>query len=354
VEEVKFWTEQCFAFGKGSYDGTDSHVPSDFIRLYPSYLEAHGKMLDAHQEAPENARILIGPHRDFRDDYIEHYEAGYSKFLDWHGEKEVKLLHLEKERAEHFRKAIGDERTDREPLPTVDLGIWHGQYAVLFREEVDGAVAKIRLWMVFPGDDWYLQCEALIEHMKEGKSNGKTHAPARPLATAVPEIFERNLCRQWEKFVDPAKRMEKLGPFFTHVLDKQRTGSILDAAAGIGSDALWLAEQGYNVTLNEIEPVYRDIIEDRFRVHDRPLYLFAEDWRKLPEKMGQWFTTVLVLGNSLCLLSSAAQQRQALKAFYDVLAPGGALVIDERNFTHFTAPDVAERIELNPIRNFPY
>jgi hypothetical protein len=43
-----------------------------------------------------------------------------------------------------------------------------------------------------------------------------------------------------------------------------------------------------------------------------------------------------------------------VKAFYDVLAPGGTLIIDERNFTHFTAPDVAERIERNPVRNFPY
>lgn len=354
VEDVKFWTEQCFAFGKGSYDGTDSHVPSDFIRLYPSYLQAHGEMLDEHAKTSPNVRILIGPHADFRDDYIEHYEMGYSDFLDWHTEKEVKLLHLEKVRAERFRKEIGDEQSGREPLPTVDLGIWHGQYAVLFREEIEDGVSKIRLWMVFPGDDWYSQCEALIKHMTDGKDNGKSQPPARPLATAVPEIFERNLCRQWEKFVEPTKRMEKLGPFFTHVLDKHRTGSILDAAAGIGSDALWLANQGFNVTLNEIEPVYREIIEERFRSQGRPLYLFAEDWRKLPEKMGQWFTTVLVLGNSLCLLRSPEQQKQAVKAFYDVLGPGGTLVVDERNFTHFTEANVAEKIKHNPIRNFPY
>jgi SAM-dependent methyltransferase len=354
IEDVKFWIEECFASGKGKYDGTDSHVPSAYIRLYPTYLRAHGQMLDAHKDAPENVRILIGPHGDFRDDYIEHYEMGYRDFLDWHSEKEVKLLHLERERAERFRKDIGAERSNREPLPTVDLGIWHGQYAVLFREERDEGIAKIRLWMVFPGDDWYTQSETLIRHITDGKSNGRHHAPATSLATAVPEIFERNLCRQWEKFVDPARRMDKLGPFFSHVLDPHRTGSILDAAAGIGTDALWLADQGFNVTLNEIEPVYRDIIEDRFRSNERPLLLFGEDWRKLPAKMGQWFTAVLVLGNSLCLLRSAGQQRRALKAFYELLGPGGTLVVDERNFTHFTSADVAERIRRNPIRNFPY
>jgi SAM-dependent methyltransferase len=354
VEDVKFWTEQCFAFGEGRYDGTDSHVPSDFIRLYPSYLKAHGAMLDSHPNAPQNTRILIGPHRHFRDDYIERYELGYSDFLDWHYDKEVSLLHLERERAEQLRKELGKEERDRTPLPTVDLGVWHGQYAVLFREEVKNSVSRIRLWMVFPGDDWYTQCETLVQRIKKGKTNGKEYPPAETLATAVPEIFERELCRQWEDFVDTERRMEKLGPFFEHVLGKDPAGSILDAAAGIGSDALWLADRGFNVTLNEIEPVYREIIEERFRSHGRPLYLFADDWRKLPESMGQWFTTVLVLGNSLCLLSTPEQQKQAVEAFYEVLAPGGTLIIDERNFTHFTEPDVAERIKRNPIRNFPY
>jgi SAM-dependent methyltransferase len=353
VEDVKFWTEQCFAFGEGRYDGTDSHVPSDFIRLYPSYLKAHGAMLDAHPSAPKNTRILIGPHGDFRDDYIERYELGYSDFLDWH-DKKVSLLHLERERAEQLRKELGKEQRDRTPLPTVDLGVWHGQYAVLFREEVKDGISKIRLWMVFPGDDWYTQCETLVQRIKQGKTNGKEYPPADTLASAVPEIFERELCRQWEGFVDTEKRMEKLGPFFEHILGKNRAGSVLDAAAGIGSDALWLADRGFNVTLNEIEPVYREIIEDRFRSHGRPLYLFAEDWRKLPESMGQWFTTVLVLGNSLCLLRTPEQQKQAVEAFYKVLAPGGTLIIDERNFTHFTETDVAERIRHNPIRNFPY
>jgi SAM-dependent methyltransferase len=353
VEDVKFWTEQCFAFGHGRYDGTDSHLPSEFVRLYPNYLAAHGTMLKSFPQPEEkpNYRILIGPHGAFRDDFIDRYDEGYRDFLEWHDHRNVKLLHLEQEQADKLRQGVSDPA---HPLPTADLAVWYGQYALLFREEPDSKDAKVRLWMVFPGHPWYSQCERLVDEMLHGelRDNERQQSTALPLGEAVPEIFQRELCSEWERFVEPSKRMEKLAPFFEQVLSQDRDGAILDAAAGIGSDALWLTNQGFNVTLNEIEPVYREIIEERFIGRD--LRLYGADWRELYGPVGRWFTAVTVLGNSICLLMATDQQRRALRQFYEVLHPDGHLIIDERNFEHFTAPDVAARIEQNPIRNFPY
>jgi SAM-dependent methyltransferase len=353
VEDVKFWTEQCFAFGRGKYDGTDSHLPSDFVRLYPNYLAAHGAMLASFPQPDEkpNYRVLVGPHGAFRDDFIDHYEDGYKDFLEWHDDKNVKLLHLEREEADRLRENVSDSN---HPLPTADLAVWYEQYALLFREEPDSEGAKVRLWMVFPGHPWFSQCKKLIDEMLHGeiRENERQPSTALLLDEAVPEIFQRELCSQWESFVDPDKRMEKLGPFFDEVLGKDRNGAILDAAAGIGSDALWLTDRGFNVTLNEIEPVYRDIIEERFG--KRALRLYGADWRELYGPVGRWFTAVTVLGNSICLLMTPDQQKRALRQFFEVLYPNGHLIIDERNFEHFTAPDVAARIAQNPVRNFPY
>jgi SAM-dependent methyltransferase len=184
--------------------------------------------------------------------------------------------------------------------------------------------------------------------------NGNPPVVATPLEEAVPEIFQRELCRRWVDFVDPKKRMKKLGPFFEHVLGDERSGGILDAAAGIGSDGVWLAENGFNVTLNEIEPVYVELIKQRLSEADLSLRLFSVDWRELFGEMGRWFTAVTVLGNSLCLLMSPEQQERAIRAFFDVLLPGGSLLIDERNYEHFTKDDVVARIAQNPVRNFPY
>jgi hypothetical protein len=149
VEDVEFWTEDCFGLGHGRYDGTDSHLPSEFVKLYPNYLTAHGKMLEGFPPPADkpNHRILIGSHTDFRDDFIDRYKQGYKAFLDGHDEN-VKLLHLERSDAERLLSYVAG---DQGPLPTLDFGIWYGQYALLFREESESEGSKVRLWMVFPG-----------------------------------------------------------------------------------------------------------------------------------------------------------------------------------------------------------
>jgi glycine/sarcosine N-methyltransferase len=350
IEEVKFWTEMCFEFGDGHYDGTDSHLPSEFERVFPKYLRAHGEMLRRHPKAPQNSRILIGPPNEFRNDYINNYDTGYEGFLAWHKDK-VPLLHIDRERAESLRPRLRhvERASSSSPgaLPTLDMAIWHGQYALLFRDEPD--VGKIRLWMRHSGDNWYEQCRQLVDLLR----GTPAAAPqAATLRDAVPEIFEGELCLHWEDFVNPSERIQTLGPFLEHVLGDPASGSVLDAAAGIGSDARWLTDRGYDVTLNEIEPVYRELIKRRFGT--RGVRLHPADWRELPQHFSAWFDSVLVLGNSLCLLGSPDEQSRAIRAFMSVLKPGGQLVIDERNFDHFWSPEMVERIERNPIRNFPY
>lgn len=347
IDDVRFWTQESFALGEGRYDGTDSHLPSAFMRLYPNYLQAHREMLEKHPQAVPNARILIGPRNAMRDDFVVRYDMGYGQFLDEHEDINVKLLYIEEEQAEQLREVI---RGADQPLPTTDVALWYGQYALLFREEQDDAGAKVRLWMAFPGQVWYEQCVKWLKEMKRPPRDDDTPV-AMPLEKVVPEIFQRRLCLGWHKFVDPNRRIAKLGPFFEHVLDGV-PHSILDAAAGIGSDALWLADQGHDVTLNEIEPVYRDIITKRFGKRD--LLLFDVDWRKLRSVMGEWFTVVMALGNSICMLMGAEHQRRAIRAFYEVLRSGGRLIIDERNFEHFTTGDIADHLNRNPIRYFPY
>ncbi len=355
VEDVEFWTEECFALGRGRYDGTDSHLPSQFVKLYPNYLDAHDKMLKEYAPPPNdpNHRILIGPATTFRDDFIDRYNEGYKSFLDGHNEN-VRLLHIERGDADRLLSYVVENSETR--LPTLDFGIWYGQYALLFREEAGSKGSKVRLWMVFPGHPWYRQCERLMHVMlnTDEQQNGRPPVVATPLEEAVPEIFQRELCRRWEDFVNPGLRMQKLGPFFENVLGEERNGGILDAAAGIGSDGVWLAEHGFNVTLNEIEPVYVELITQRLEQAGISLPVFSVDWRKLYSEMGRWFTAVTVLGNSLCLLLTSDQQERAIRSFFDVLLPGGMLLIDERNYEHFTKPDVAAQIAENPVRNFPY
>jgi SAM-dependent methyltransferase len=59
------------------------------------------------------------------------------------------------------------------------------------------------------------------------------------------------------------------------------------------------------------------------------------------------FDVVLALGNSLCLVPSLDRRQRALAAFYEILRPGGVLVIDERNYEFMRRN--RERILADPL-----
>jgi hypothetical protein len=98
--------------------------------------------------------------------------------------------------------------------------------------------------------------------------------------------------------------------------------------------------------------VYRKIIAQKFG--NRRVRIYGHDWRQLPDEFGQFFDTTLVLGNSICLVTTVEQQRRVMAAFYEITRSGGRIIIDERNFAHFTGDIEVQRITHNPVRFFPY
>jgi SAM-dependent methyltransferase len=113
---------------------------------------------------------------------------------------------------------------------------------------------------------------------------------------------------------------------------------VLDAAAGIGIEAAYLLNRNYFLVVNEIEPELRHAAHDYAREVDAriPEALFTRlDWMNLGDGLMRGsFQAVYVLGNSLCHLESLEQVDRALANFYEVLAPGGVLICDERNFQY--------------------
>ena len=92
---------------------------------------------------------------------------------------------------------------------------------------------------------------------------------------------------------------------------------------------------------NEIEPALRLAARAYAREEgvSIPEAHFANlDWLKLQDGLpdGQ-YDAVYVLGNSLCHLESESQVERAIENFSDVLAPGGVLICDERNFDYITS-----------------
>jgi SAM-dependent methyltransferase len=330
--EVTVWTEMCFEYGSSRYDAVDSNVPSGYYERYPTYLTSHEKMLERAEGLDGGTRILIASPDELRSDRTKN-PAQYREFLNWHEFHGVALEYVAPETAQRLQR--------KHSIPTTDVGIWHEQYALTF---APGRNGEIIMSMRFLGDQEFTRYEEYLASIR---------AEARPVDEDVP-LFPKAMAEAWSDYVDAPRRLATLGPFLTQILAEFGSRArILDAAAGIGTDSLWLLQNGFtDVTSNEIEPAFESLMLENFRAagYSGPQTLHT-DWRELSlHYPAPVFDVVLVLGNSLCLVDDTADQHACLEQFYSVLRPGGMFVVDERNWEYLMRE--REAIQRDPIANF--
>jgi SAM-dependent methyltransferase len=107
---------------------------------------------------------------------------------------------------------------------------------------------------------------------------------------------------------------------------------ILDAACGIGTQTLGLAQLGYRVTASDISPAAvaraRTEAEKRgFRVS-----FAVADLRRLSQAVAHGFAAVLACDNAIPHLLSDADIRTAFVECRRVLAPAGVLLVSVRDY----------------------
>ncbi|WP_049576721.1 class I SAM-dependent methyltransferase [Nonomuraea sp. SBT364] len=103
---------------------------------------------------------------------------------------------------------------------------------------------------------------------------------------------------------------------------------VLDCACGIGTDVMALAHRGFRVTGTDGSAAMVERARLRLPGHD----LRTCSWQDLPDTLGEPYELVLCLGNSLVHTGSPEAMVAALSAMRKVLAPGGTLVVDSRNW----------------------
>lgn len=108
---------------------------------------------------------------------------------------------------------------------------------------------------------------------------------------------------------------------------------MLDAACGIGLDAVWLSRYGFDVTAGDGSAAM--VAEARRRVRDAGLAvpIHRVEWSELPEHFaGREFDVVLCTGNSIAHAADADAMVAALRAFGAVVRPGGLVVLDTHDW----------------------
>ncbi len=329
--DIIAWTLRCFENAHKRYRGADSSVPSVYRNRYPTYLDSHQVMLERLDKQGRlqdpGERILIAATEPLRHDRVVSRQT-FEEFLSWHqadGDTDnnirVPLNCITPERA---REIATEHR-----LPTTDVAVWDGQYALLFMP-TDDEQHTVRMCF---GDesDLYPRCVAYLDMLA---------AEARPI-DEVMNLFPDEMAEAWSRYVNEERRQEAMSEILLELLDTNASPRILDAAAGLGTETDWLLRNGFrDVVSNEIEPQFNERLRGRLRSHGIPYEntLYSYDWRELDQRFPpEVFSAILLLGNSLCLVADLKDIQRSLAAFKAVLAPGGRLIIDERNWHYFYA-----------------
>jgi SAM-dependent methyltransferase len=106
---------------------------------------------------------------------------------------------------------------------------------------------------------------------------------------------------------------------------------VLDAAAGIGTQAIALAARGYSVTASDISPVAIERALKEAQLRGVTLKTAVADLRSLSQVHGM-FDVVLACDNALPHLLTDVEIRQALLQCYKCTRPGGGCVISIRDY----------------------
>jgi SAM-dependent methyltransferase len=116
------------------------------------------------------------------------------------------------------------------------------------------------------------------------------------------------------------------------LLRSHRARRVLDAACGTGFHLHLLAQEGFDLVGTDGAEAMVNQAQANLTSRGIAVPLHVCDWRELTQCQLQTFDAILCLGDSFAHLLNPQHQLDALRQFFDLLAPGGILILDHRNY----------------------
>ncbi|HST57229.1 MAG TPA: class I SAM-dependent methyltransferase [Longimicrobium sp.] len=123
--------------------------------------------------------------------------------------------------------------------------------------------------------------------------------------------------------------------------------TVLDVAAGIGTQALGLAARGYAVTASDLSPGAVRRLGDEAARRGLDVDAKSADMRAVWDAHGRTFHVVLCADNALPHLLTDDEILQALRDFRRCTAPGGICLVSVRDYD---AIDLTQRLRPHGLR----
>jgi SAM-dependent methyltransferase len=128
--------------------------------------------------------------------------------------------------------------------------------------------------------------------------------------------------------------LQREGMTLRRTLPPTEYPKVLDASCGTGTQSIALAQQGYTVTAADINTHMIEKSRENavhFKV-DEKITFVAAGFLELPGHVSGPFDAVITKGNALPHLLTDDDLQAALRNFYDLLRPGGAVVVGMRDY----------------------
>jgi SAM-dependent methyltransferase len=182
------------------------------------------------------------------------------------------------------------------------------------------AYERFRYWVTMLPADQQKQGDTPARYREHLKQGGMSDAEADAQIKLVMEQGSRSEVERWNRILTDAKPMFNVKPneFLVEMAKGRKPGTALDVGMGQGRNAIWLAQQGWDVT--------------GFDPADKAVALAVENARKLGVHLKTEIKTMeeFDFGDSrwelilLCYVGA----RQMTAAIQRALRPGGVLVIE--------------------------
>ena len=152
----------------------------------------------------------------------------------------------------------------------------------------------------------------------------------------ITQTFYNNLASQYDKlFLDWDKTTKEQATILTKIFNDNGfdcSAKILDCACGIGTQAIGIAKQGYNVTASDISDGELEEARERAVKNDVKICFKNADFRTLSKTFSEKFDIVIAMDNALPHMLTKSDLEIAIKSITSRLATGGMFVASIRDY----------------------